>query len=123
LVGFVIPFGVIGAYYTLRGKAPSRDLRLSILWGLPLSLLVAAIWYGPMFWKHGALFFDEFIIKHHFERYATNKYHQPGPVYYYLVILPILALPWSAILVDGMLQARKPFWRGSDDPLSRLQTF
>ena len=123
LVGFVIPFGVIGAYYTLRGKAPARKILTSPMWGIPLALAVAAIWYGPMFWKHGALFFDEFIIKHHFERYATNKYHHPGPVYYYLVILPILALPWSAILVDGMLQARKAFWRGSDDPLSRLQTF
>jgi 4-amino-4-deoxy-L-arabinose transferase-like glycosyltransferase len=123
LVGFVIPFGVIGAYYTLRGKAPARKILTSAVWGIPLALALAAIWYGPMFWKHGALFFDEFIIKHHFERYATNKYHHPGPVYYYLVVLPILALPWSAILVDGMLQARKAFWRGSDDHVSRLQTF
>lgn len=123
LVGFVIPFGVIGAYYTLRGKAPARGLLLSAVWGIPLSLAVAAVWYGPMFWKHGILFFDEFIIKHHFERYATNKYHHPGPLYYYLVVLPILALPWSALLVDGMLQARKAFWKGSDDHVSRLQTF
>jgi 4-amino-4-deoxy-L-arabinose transferase-like glycosyltransferase len=122
-VGLVIPFGVIGAYYTLRGKAPARNLRPSALWGIPLSLAVAAIWYGPMFWKHGTLFFDEFIIKHHFERYATNKYHHPGAIYYYLLILPLLTLPWSAFLVDGLLKARKAFWKGSDDHLSRLQTF
>lgn len=123
LVGFVIPFGVIGAYYTLRGKAPTRALRLSILWGLPLAMALAAVWYGPMFWKHGALFFDEFIIKHHFARYATNKYHHPAAIYYYLEILPLLALPWSAFLVDGILKARKAFWKGSDDPVSKLQTF
>lgn len=123
LVGFVIPFGVIGAYYTLRGKAPARKILSSLVWGIPLSLAVAAIWYGPMFWKHGILFFDEFIIKHHFERYATNKYHHPGAIYYYLQILPLLALPWSALLIDGVLKARKAFWKGSDDPVSRLQTF
>jgi 4-amino-4-deoxy-L-arabinose transferase-like glycosyltransferase len=123
LVGFVIPFGVIGSYYILRGKAPARSLLLSALWGIPLSVAVAAIWYGPMFWKHGILFFDEFIIKHHFERYATNKYHHPAAIYYYLLILPLLALPWSALLIDGLLKARKAFWRGSDDPVSRLQTF
>jgi len=123
LVGVVIPFGVIGAYYTLRGKAPARKLLLSLVWGIPLSLAVAAIWYGPMFWKHGTLFFDEFIIKHHFERYATNKYHHPGAIYYYLQILPLLALPWTALLIDGLLKARKAFWKGSDDPVSRLQTF
>lgn len=86
-------------------------------------MLVAATWYGPMFWKHGALFFYEFIIKHHFERFATNKYHHPGGIYYYLLILPLLALPWSALLVDGLLQARKTVWKGSDDSVSRLQTF
>ncbi|HBB87333.1 MAG TPA: hypothetical protein DC047_06930 [Blastocatellia bacterium] len=123
LVGFVIPFGVIGAYYTLRGKAPARKLWLSLVWGIPLSLAVAAVWYGPMFWKHGILFFDEFIIKHHFERYATNKYHHPGSIYYYLQILPLLALPWTALLIDGLLKARKAFWKGSDDSVSRLQTF
>ena len=123
LVGFVIPFGVIGAYYTLRGKAPARNLKLSPLWGIPLSLAVAAIWYGPMFWKHGTLFFDEFIIKHHFERYATNKYHHPGAIYYYLLILGLLTLPWSAFLIDGVLKGRKAFWKGSDDYVSRLQTF
>jgi 4-amino-4-deoxy-L-arabinose transferase-like glycosyltransferase len=123
LVGFVIPFGVIGAYYTLRGKAPSRDLRLSILWGLPISLAVAAVWYGPMFWKHGAVFFDDFIIKHHFARYATNRYRHPAAIYYYLEILPLLALPWSAFLVDGLMKARKAFWKGSDDPVNKLQTF
>ena len=123
LVGFVVPLGVIGAYFTLRGKAPARYLLSSVLWGLPLSLAVAAVWYGPMFWKHGILFFDEFIIKHHFERYATNKYHHPGAVYYYLLILPLLALPWSALLVDGVLNARKAFWKGGDDHTTRLQTF
>jgi len=123
LVGFVIPIGVISAYYTLRGKTPARDLRLSAFWGIPLALIVAASWYGPMFGKHGTLFFDEFIIKHHFERFATNKYHHPGAIYYYLLILPLLALPWSALLVDGLLKARKLFWKGSDDHVSRLQTF
>jgi hypothetical protein len=34
-----------------------------------------------------------------------------------------LALPWSAFLVDGVLKARKAFWKGSDDPVSKLQTF
>jgi 4-amino-4-deoxy-L-arabinose transferase-like glycosyltransferase len=123
LVGLVIPIGVIGVYYTLCGKAPARDLRPSALWGIPLALIVAASWYAPMFWKHGTLFFDEFIIKHHFERFATNKYHHPGRIYYYLLILPLLALPWSALLVDGLLQARKTFWKGSDDRVNRLQTF
>jgi 4-amino-4-deoxy-L-arabinose transferase-like glycosyltransferase len=123
LVGFVIPFGVIGAYYTLHGKAPARKILISPLWGLPLSLVVAATWYGPMIWKHGSPFLVEFIVKHHFQRYATNAYHHPGPVYYYLLILPALALPWTILFVDSVWKARKVLWRGGNDASSKLQIF
>ncbi|HKP47850.1 MAG TPA: glycosyltransferase family 39 protein [Pyrinomonadaceae bacterium] len=123
LVGFVIPFGVIGAYYTLRGKAPRRELLTSVLWGVPLSLLISASWYGPMIWKHGAPFLVEFIIKHHFQRYATNVYHHPGPIYYYLEILPALTLPWTAYFFAAMWRARNSIWRGASDAQSKLQTF
>ena len=114
LVGFVIPFGVVGAYYILRGRAPERITYFSLLWGFPLTMLVAATWYAPMIWRHGAPFIDQFIIQHHFERYVTNKYHHPGPVYYYLLILAGLTLPWTAFLIEGILKGKKWFWRAKD---------
>jgi 4-amino-4-deoxy-L-arabinose transferase-like glycosyltransferase len=100
LVGVVIPFGVAGFYQVLRWRLPRAWS--SMLWGVPLMLLVAASWYAPVSYANGRAFFDEFIIKHHFARFVSNKYHHPGPFYYYLIALPALALPWTPLLAAAL---------------------
>jgi 4-amino-4-deoxy-L-arabinose transferase-like glycosyltransferase len=122
LIGLVIPMGVVAAYFILRGKAPTRLVWTSLMWGLPLSLVVAGTWYGPMFLKHGAHFFDQFIVQHHFARYLSNTYHHPAPIYYYFVILILLALPWTAFIIDGLVHVRRWLWK-ADDQLTRMRTF
>src|SRR6185369_6668414 len=64
LVGIVVPFGVVGLYYLLRRAWPSRSVWLSLAWGVPLALLVAATWYGPVIARHGWTFIDEFFVQH-----------------------------------------------------------
>jgi 4-amino-4-deoxy-L-arabinose transferase-like glycosyltransferase len=122
LVGIVIPFGVVGAYYLLRRSWPARSVWLSLLWGIPLALAVSAIWYGPVIAKHGWTFIDEFFIQHHFARYVSNKYHHPQPIYFYPVIILMLALPWSVHLVSALAKVRTWEWRG-EDSLSVIRVF
>lgn len=122
LVGIVIPFGVVGAYYLLRRLWPSRSVWLSLLWGVPIAVLVSAIWYGPVIAKHGWTFIDEFFIQHHFARYVSNKYHHPQPIYFYPVIILMLALPWSVHLIGALAKVRKWEWRGHDN-LSIVRIF
>ncbi len=114
LVGIVIPAGVLGLYYLLQRRLPGRKLLTSLVWGVPLALLVAATWYVPVLQLHGWLFIDQFFIQHHFARYISNKYHHSQPVYYYLLVLPLLALPWTAFFVAGLLQAKSWLARASD---------
>ena len=120
LIGCVIVFGVIGLYFLLRRKWPARSLLISLLWGVPLLLAIAGIWYGPMLARHGWTFVNQFIVQHHFARFATNKYHHPGPIYYYLPVIIGLALPWTILLGASLLSARYWKWRG-DAPLDRLR--
>jgi 4-amino-4-deoxy-L-arabinose transferase-like glycosyltransferase len=111
LVGIVLPFGVAGLYEILR-RRPARDhsfrpalpraLR-SLAWGVPLALLVAAVWYAPVWCAHGRAFFDEFIVNHHFARFVTNKYHHRQPFYFYLLVTPLLALPWTPLLAGALM--------------------
>jgi 4-amino-4-deoxy-L-arabinose transferase-like glycosyltransferase len=122
LVGIVIPFGVVGVYYLLRRSWPARSVWLSLLWGVPLALAVSAIWYGPVIAKHGWTFIDEFFIQHHFARYVSNKYHHPQPIYFYPVIILMLALPWSVHLVIALAKTRKWEWHG-EDRLSIVRIF
>jgi len=128
LVGIVIPVGVIGLYRILRRELPGRKIFISLFWGLPLSLTVAAIWYAPVIWRHGWLFIDQFFIQHHFARYISDKYHHSQPIYFYLLIVPMLALPWTAFLLNGLLQFKSWLWHAdagdrADQSSRRLMTF
>lgn len=125
LIGIVIPIGVVSLYYVLSRSFPKRSVLSSLFWGIPLSLLVAAIWYAPVIWRHGWPFVDQFFIQHQFARYVSNKYRHPAPVYFYLLILLPLSLPWTAFVIDGIGKA-KPWRRRSNveaDPLERLLVF
>jgi len=122
LVGIVIPFGVVGLYYVLRRAWPSRSVWLSLFWGVPLALAVSAIWYGPVIARHGWTFIDEFFIQHHFARYMSNKYHHPQPIWFYPVIVLMLALPWTPYLIVAIAKVRRWDWRGGDS-LSIVRVF
>ncbi len=122
LVGIVIPFGVVGLYYLLRRMWPSRSVILSLFWGMALALAVSAIWYGPVIARHGWTFINEFFVQHHFARYVSNKYHHPQPIYFYPVIILMLALPWTPYLIGALAKVRSWKWRG-DDGLSIVRVF
>jgi len=111
LVGIVVPFGVIGCYYALRRSWPRRQFLLSLVWGLPLALAIAAIWYAPMISRHGWAFIDQFFVQHHFARFVSNKYHHPQPFYFYLPILALLVLPWTICLIVALVDAKDWEWR------------
>ena len=119
LIGVVIPAGVVGSYFILRRRLPNL-LRLGIISGTLICLTVAAVWYGPVIARHGRGFVDEFFVQHHFARYVSNKYHHPQPFYFYLPIMALLALPWTAFLAGGLASLRELNWR-AEDAASKLR--
>ena len=123
LIGIVIPFGVVAVYHLLERKLPQRSGLISLLWGLPLALIVAGVWYAPVIQRNGWVFIDQFFIQHHFARYISNKFHHRAAVYYYLLIVPLLALPWTAFLIDGLLlQTKRLLARAPSSRSSRLNS-
>jgi 4-amino-4-deoxy-L-arabinose transferase-like glycosyltransferase len=122
LIGIILPAGIVAACFLLRREWPARGIVLSLLWGAPLTLLVAASWYGPVTARHGWTFVDQFIIQHHFARYLSNKYHHPQPFYFYLPVAALFSLPWTAFLVAALVGARRWEWR-SRAPASRLRVY
>jgi 4-amino-4-deoxy-L-arabinose transferase-like glycosyltransferase len=122
LIGFVIVFGVVALYYLVRLERPRRSLVISLIWGVPLSLVVAGIWFFPMIAKHGWTFIDQFIIQHHFARFISNKYHHPGPIYFYLPVVISFALPWTVVFGAAIISVRRWAWRGQS-ARDRLRVF
>ena len=122
----VIPVAVAGSYYLLRRRPPARETLLSVLWGVPLALIVAATWYAPVIRRHGQPFIDQFIWQHQFARYVSNNYRHPGPVYYYLVVLVPITLPWTPFLIGGLARAASWVWRpanSADESAIKLIVF
>lgn len=117
LVGLILPAGVVAFYFLVRRRWPAR---LGVLWGVPLCLAVAATWYAPVIARHGTTFVNEFFIQQHFARYVSNKYHHPQPVYFYLPIILMLALPWTFFFVSGAASLRETNAR-ADDAATKLR--
>ncbi len=97
LVGFVFPIAIVCFYFLLSWKRPSRALIISLLWGMPIAIATAALWYLPMYLTHGWGFIDEFFIQHHFQRYTSNKYLHPQPFHFFLWVLPLMTIPWMPL--------------------------
>lgn len=132
LVGILFPFAIVGFYYVLSWRFPHKNVIFSFFWGTILSLLVACLWYLPMYQVNGWKFVDEFFIQHHFQRYTSNKYQHPQPFYFFFWVLPLMTIPWlpfflAAIrdFVKEFLGKRRNFFKSADetDGVFRLKIF
>ncbi|MEP7037846.1 MAG: glycosyltransferase family 39 protein [Acidobacteriota bacterium] len=94
LIGIIFPIAIVGFYYLLLWKLPNKTFILSLFWGTILSLLIASLWYVPMYQANGWKFIDEFFIQHHFQRYLSNKYQHPQPFWFFFLVLPLMTIPW-----------------------------
>ena len=94
LIGIVFPFAIVAFYYVLSWRLPNKTFIISLFWGTVLSLIVASLWYLPMYQANGWKFVDEFFIQHHFQRYTSNKYQHPQPFWFFWLVLPLMAIPW-----------------------------
>ena len=94
LIGIVFPYAIVTLYYLLSRRMPSRQFIVSLFWGILIAMAVAAVWYLPMYMRHGWEFVDEFFLQHHFQRFTSNKYKHPQPFYFFLWVLPLMTLPW-----------------------------
>lgn len=77
---------------------------------IAVALLVAAPWYGAMLSLHGWQFFDDFILRHHFSRFASDALQHQQPLWFYLPVLLGALFPWPttlALLDKGLWQERR----------------
>jgi 4-amino-4-deoxy-L-arabinose transferase-like glycosyltransferase len=62
-------------------------------------------------------FFRVFIIQHNFQRYLTPVFQHPQPFWFFVAIIFLGLLPWSAILIGAAFDALRIFrdrsWRAS----------
>ena len=83
--------------------------------GWALLLVVALPWYLYALHRHGMAFVEGFLLRHNVDRFTGTVGGHAGNPLYYLLILPLLAMPWAPLLASVIARWRET-WR---DPLGR----
>ena len=98
--GFVVPFGVM-FFVTLFNKTFKQNFRLQyILPGVILFLLIILPWHIAMFNMHDPLFFNEYIMKHHINRFfSSSEIARKQPFWFYFVTILWGAMPYMLSLI------------------------
>ncbi len=93
--GFVVPFAVM-FFVTLANKTFKQVFRPQyILPGFLLFFLIVLPWHIIMFKIHDPLFFNEYIMKHHINRFfSSSQIDRKQPFYFYIFTLLWGLIPW-----------------------------
>ena len=101
-VGIVLPILIVGPlvaweYWAGRSRAAIRPTDL-VLFAL-IVLVLAAPWFLGMTLVHGPAYLDRFFIAENLDRFATSRYNDPRPLWYYAPIVVGGMLPWSPFML------------------------
>jgi len=105
LIGAVLVLAIFGLYLVFAGQLRSVRWR-DWLVGTVVFLAVAGTWYGPVTIRHGWTFIEEFFVRHHFQRYTSNEFGHPQPVYFFLLVAIAGLAPWTFFLIPAMARLR-----------------
>jgi 4-amino-4-deoxy-L-arabinose transferase-like glycosyltransferase len=64
---------------------------------LGISVAVALPWYLLVYLKNGQPFIQEFIVKHHFKRFATDELRHVQRWYFYIPVVLGAMFPWTPL--------------------------
>ncbi len=81
LPSIVFVTAVIALHLLLTRNLKAVSWKAALGAGLAF-ILISSLWYVPVTLEHGWQFIDEFFIRHHFQRYVSNVFGHPQPVYF-----------------------------------------
>lgn len=95
-VGLIIPALVIVPVVMIERRSlaltPS-DIAIALL----VLLVVAVPWYVVMWMRHGNEYLQGFFVGDNLERFATGRYNDPRPWWFYLPVIAGGLLPWTPL--------------------------
>ena len=106
LIGIVLPGGVL-LVWLLWSKSWRATRLLAWLPGWAAFLAVALPWMGWMQHLYPE-FFNYFVVYQHFQRFAEAGFNNRMPIWFYVPVVLVFALPWSAWIVR---LCNKAYWR------------
>jgi 4-amino-4-deoxy-L-arabinose transferase-like glycosyltransferase len=115
-IAVLVPAAAVLVWCTASRRWAPLRAALADLPGWGLLLAIAVPWYAYALQRHGMAFVDGFLLRHNVERFTGTIGGHAGSPLYFLVVLPLLALPWAPLLAVVLRR-----WRGTwADPLGRF---
>ena len=77
---------------------PQRVLDLLAPRALVPFLAVSLPWYVACYLENGSRFVEEFLVRHHWDRFFSESLQHQQPVWFFVPVLLAFALPWTPLL-------------------------
>ena len=95
-VGIIIPVLVIVPVLMIERRSIGLN-PADIVLGFLIMVAVAAPWYVVMWARHGNDYLQSFFVGDNLERFATDRFNDPRPWWFYLPVVAGGLLPWTPL--------------------------
>lgn len=122
--GFIVPFSVM-FFITIANKTFKQVFKPQyILIGFLLFFTIVLPWHIAMFKIHDPLFFNEYIMKHHINRFfSSSQIDREQPFYFYFITILWGMIPWVFSLIAVGITKLKSIQRFSVENLCNKDKF
>lgn len=123
LLSLGLPIATAGSFLLLAGSQARRPFNWRFFTALVLGLGVVALpWHLAAWQAQGDIFLNNYFIRTHISRFATELDNHEGPWFFYLLVYPALTAPWclpaaAALAQADCLNPRRWRRRAQSDPL------
>lgn len=97
--GLVAPIVAFFAVLPAVLPRPRRSLDLLAARTLLPFLAVCLPWYLACYLQNGRVFLEEFLLRHHWERFFSASLQHVQPWWFFAPVLLVFLLPWSPLLL------------------------
>jgi 4-amino-4-deoxy-L-arabinose transferase-like glycosyltransferase len=112
-LALILPALVVIPILLMERRSYNVQFADFVLAGL-LFLVIALPWYVVMWWQHGTEYLVGFFVGDNFERFATDRFNEPRPWWFYLPILAGGMLPWTPLMLTWVSPILQFFSRRRD---------
>ena len=97
----VLPAAVLLPILMIERRV-SRVRAADVLVAAAAFTALAAPWYLAMWWRHGTPYLDSFFVGDNLARFATDRFNEPRPWWYYGPVIVGGVVPWAPYLLLGL---------------------
>lgn len=100
-LALVLPAVVVAPVVLIERRA-SRLRPADLVVAAAVFVVLAAPWYLAMWQRHGNAYLQSFFVGDNLERFATDRFNEPRPWWYYGPVIVGGTVPWAPYLLLGL---------------------